>query len=73
MLMQACLGVEVDGWKQEIHVTQPRLPVGIDGITIRHLAVGNQSVDLFFERVGERVAAFLADRHEGLVPLIVRT
>lgn len=73
MLMQACLGVEVDGWKQEIHVAQPRLPVGIDGITIRHLAVGNQSVDLFFERVGERVAAFLADRHEGLVPLIVRT
>ncbi|RWE51198.1 MAG: amylo-alpha-1,6-glucosidase [Mesorhizobium sp.] len=73
MLMQACLGLEIDGWEGELHVTRPRLPIGIDTLTLRHLTVGDKSVDLTFQRVGDRVVAFLADRHEGMVPLIVRT
>ncbi len=73
MLMQACLGLEIDGWDGEIRVTRPRLPIGIDTLTMRHLGVGATAVDLTFQRVGDRVVAFLADRHEGLVPLIVRT
>lgn len=73
MLMQACLGLEIDGWDGEIRVTRPRLPIGIDTLTLRHLGVGATKVDLTFQRVGDRVVAFLADRHEGLVPLIVRT
>lgn len=73
MLMQACLGLEIDGWKREIRVTRPRLPIGIDTLTLRHLGVGSTVVDLTFQRVGDRVVAFLADRYEGMVPLIVRT
>jgi glycogen debranching enzyme len=73
MLMQACLGLEIDGWKGEIHVTRPRLPIGIDSLTVRHLRVGKTVHDLTFQRVGDRVGAFLADRHEGLAPLIVTT
>ncbi|RWK24576.1 MAG: amylo-alpha-1,6-glucosidase [Mesorhizobium sp.] len=73
MLMQACLGLEIDGWEGELHVTRPRLPIGIDTFTLRHLSVGDKSVDLTFQRVGDRVVAFLSDRHEGMVPLIVRT
>jgi hypothetical protein len=69
--MQACLGLQIDGWDGEIHVT--RLPIGIDTLTLRHLGVGAKAVDLTFQRVGDRVVAFLADRHEGLVTLIVRT
>ena len=42
-------------------------------LTMRHLGVGEAAVDLIFQRVGDRVVAFLADRHEGLVPLIVRS
>ncbi|MDX8523576.1 amylo-alpha-1,6-glucosidase [Mesorhizobium sp. MSK_1335] len=73
MLMQACLGLEIDGWEGELHVTRPRLPIGIDTLTLRHLSVGDKAVDLTFQRVGDRVVAFLADRYEGQVPLIVRT
>ncbi|TPI60798.1 amylo-alpha-1,6-glucosidase [Mesorhizobium sp. B3-1-7] len=73
MLMQACLGLEIDGWEGELHVTRPRLPIGIDTLMLRHLSVGDKVVDLTFQRVGDRVAAFLSDRHEGQVPLIVRT
>jgi glycogen debranching enzyme len=73
MLMQACLGIDIDGWNGEIHVTRPRLPAGIDNVEIRHLEVGDIAVDLSFQRVGDRVVAFLADRHEGLAPLVVRS
>jgi len=73
MLMQACLGLEIDGWNGEIHVDRPRLPIGIDNLTIRHLGIGTTSIDLNFQRVGDRVVAFLAGRDEGKLPLIVRT
>jgi len=56
-----------------LHVTRPRLPIGIDTLTLRHLSVGDKAVDVTFQRVGDRVGAFLSDRHEGQVPLIVRT
>jgi glycogen debranching enzyme len=72
MLMQACLGLEIDGFAGEIHVNRPRLPIGIDHLTIRRLGVGAAAVDLSFQRVGDRVVAYLETRHEGLVPLIVR-
>ncbi|WP_202327386.1 amylo-alpha-1,6-glucosidase [Mesorhizobium sp. 113-3-9] len=73
MLMQSCLGLRIDGWTGEIHVTRPRLPIGIDNLVIRHLSVGQAAVDLTFQRVGDRVGAFLAEPHEGLVPLVVRS
>ncbi len=71
MLLQACLGIRVDGWTGEIIVDRPRLPIGIDNLTIRHLAVGEAAVDVIFERVGDRVVCYLDQRHEGLVPLVV--
>ena len=55
MLLQACLGIRIDGWNTEIHVESPRLPIGIDGLTLRDLQVGAHKVDLLFERLGEHV------------------
>ena len=40
MLMQACLGLEIDGLDGEIHVNRPRLPIGIDQLT--HPAAGRR-------------------------------
>ncbi|PSJ56705.1 amylo-alpha-1,6-glucosidase [Kumtagia ephedrae] len=73
MLMQACLGIRVDGWRGEINIDRPRLPIGIDNLTVRRLAVGKAQVDLHFQRVGDRVVCYLDERHEGLAPLIVRS
>lgn len=73
MVLQSCLGLQVDGWKGEIVVTRPRLPVGIDSLTVRHLAVGDVKVDIHFRRVSDRVACYLDPQHEGLAPLIVRS
>ncbi|MDQ2633690.1 MAG: amylo-alpha-1,6-glucosidase [Pseudomonadota bacterium] len=73
MLLQSCLGLRVDGWTGEITVDRPRLPIGIDSLTVRRLSVGKASVDVHFRRVGDRVACHLDREHEGLVPLLVRS
>jgi glycogen debranching enzyme len=73
MMMQACLGIRVDGWKAEVQVERPRLPIGIDNLAIRHLAVGQAEVDVIFERIGDRVVCYLDQRHEGIAPLVVRS
>jgi glycogen debranching enzyme len=73
MLMQACLGIKVDGWNRAILVDRPRLPIGIDNLLIRRLQVGDVHVDVHFQRLGDRVGCFLDERHEGLAPLVVRS
>ncbi|RUM98466.1 amylo-alpha-1,6-glucosidase [Pseudaminobacter arsenicus] len=73
MLMQACLGIRIDGWTGEICVERPQLPIGIDNLSIRHIGVGDAKVDIIFERLGDRVVCYLDHRHEGLAPLIVRS
>ena len=72
MLLQACLGLRIDGWRGEIHVDRPRLPIGIDRLTVRHLAVGEIRVDLTFQRVGERVAVYSEGGDPSPVPLLSR-
>ena len=57
MLLQACLGLRVDGFRREIHVDQPQLPIGIDNLIVRSIAIGEDSVDLEFQRLGDRIVA----------------
>jgi glycogen debranching enzyme len=71
MMLQVCLGLRVDGWNKEIRVERPRLPIGIDNLLVRNLAVGDAKVDLIFERLGDRIACYLDRRDEGSVPLVV--
>ncbi|MEX1033572.1 MAG: glycogen debranching N-terminal domain-containing protein [Cellvibrionaceae bacterium] len=58
MTLQACLGLSVNGWKNEIQIHQPQLPHGINHLTVRKLPVGDTRVDLTFQRVRERVTVF---------------
>ena len=55
MMLQACLGVNVDGWNREVRVSDPRLPNGVDWLTVDGLRIGDEKVDLGFERSGRRV------------------
>jgi hypothetical protein len=69
MMLQACLGITIDANRGEIVLVDPRLPIGIDRFRVDHLRVGAETVDLIFERQGDRVAV----RAEGDVPLIIRS
>jgi glycogen debranching enzyme len=73
MLLQACLGVDVDHIAGGIRVDRPRLPARIDSVVIRSLAVGEHRVDLAFRRAGERVGVFVEGRAAGEVTLRVHT
>ncbi|MCR5877936.1 hypothetical protein [Phenylobacterium sp. J367] len=55
MLLQACLGVTVDGAAHEVRIRDPHLPVGIDHLRIDNLAVGDARVSLKFDRAGRLV------------------
>lgn len=72
MMLQACLGVRIDGRRGQVHVDRPQLPIGIDQLRILDLAVGDARVDLVFQRVGERVAAFAHGPGADAVPVLVR-
>ena len=56
MLLQAALGVRIDGSRKEVHIERPHLPIGIESLSIHGLPVGDTSIDLEFHRVGTVVA-----------------
>ncbi|MBV8496177.1 MAG: amylo-alpha-1,6-glucosidase, partial [Gammaproteobacteria bacterium] len=68
MLLQAVLGIRIDGARKEVHLEQPALPIGIEALTIRSLPVGEERVELLFRRLGDRVVA----TPEGAAPSAVR-
>jgi glycogen debranching enzyme len=55
MMLQACLGISVDGERGVVEVARPHLPIGIDHFNIDRLQVGDDTLDLIFEREDERV------------------
>ena len=55
MMLQACLGLHVDGWRDELHVRSPRLPLGIGELRLENLPVGDRRLDLVFREAGGRV------------------
>jgi glycogen debranching enzyme len=55
LLIQACLGLSVDGVQNRVVFERPSLPEGIPQLSIRGLRVGDTSVDLFFERQADTV------------------
>jgi glycogen debranching enzyme len=73
MLLQACLGVSVNGRKGEIRVDHPRLPIGIDSLRIDGLRVGPARADLLFQHAGDRVIAVPGPHSSPEIPLITRT
>jgi glycogen debranching enzyme len=55
LLIQACLGLRIEGARNRVVFERPCLPEGIPQLSIRGLRVGPASVDLFFERQADNV------------------
>jgi glycogen debranching enzyme len=69
LLIQACLGLRIDGAKNRVVFERPCLPEGIPQLSIRGLRIGNASVDLFFERQAENVRVQVLEK-QGEVDVI---
>lgn len=70
MLLQACLGLDVDALHMQVTVGPGQLPPGIDRVRIANLAVGNGSVDLEITNQGSTLGADVIDRR-GNLPVVV--
>ena len=53
MMLQACLGLTVAA--DHVTIVDPRLPIGIDRIWVDALQVGDRTINLAFERHGDRI------------------
>ncbi len=58
MLLQAALGIRIDGGRKEVHIERPLLPEGVELLRVRQLPVGDARIDIEFHRLGEEVGAF---------------
>jgi glycogen debranching enzyme len=72
MLLQACLGVHVDGWEGQISVEHPSLPIGIDNLKIEDLRIGGALANLVFQQAGARVMAAPGLRSDPSIAVITR-
>jgi glycogen debranching enzyme len=72
MLIQACLGLRIDGWNGRIHLDEPALPAGLERLSINDLAVGPHRIDLTLQRRNGRVVVTAAGPHSADVPIVVR-
>jgi len=55
MLLQACLGVHIDGRRREIRIESPLLPIGIEALTVRGCPFAEVRIDIRFYRLAEEV------------------
>jgi glycogen debranching enzyme len=69
LLIQACLGLKIEGARNRVVFERPCLPEGIPQLSIRGLRVGSASVDLFFERQAENVRVQVLEK-QGEVDVI---
>jgi len=71
LLLQACLGIRINGRAGRIVFSNPSLPEFLREVRIRNLRVGDGSVDLLLQRHPQDVSISLL-RKEGRVALDVR-
>jgi glycogen debranching enzyme len=67
MMLQACLGITVDATEGVITVVDPHLPIGIDRLWIDALRVGDDVIDLAFERHGDEIRVASHSRQRTVV------
>ncbi len=70
LLLQACLGLQIDARHQLVQFRYPALPAFLQEVSIRHLRVGEASVDLFFRRHADDVAINVL-RREGQTEVVI--
>jgi len=69
MVLQACLGLEIDGFRGEITLTKPHLPQGVDRIALWGVELGNRKIDIKLGRTDSQqtVPAVWSSQPEWLV------
>src|SRR5207342_2662894 len=70
LMLQACLGIEIDGGRKEVIFRHPVMPESLPGLRIVNLRVGDGSVDLMLENHPHDVGVTVL-RRRGHVSVVV--
>ncbi len=71
MMLQAVLGLTIDAWRGVIHIDRPSLPHGIDKFTLHQIAVGDRTIDLTFQKAGDRIAVYPQGASAKPIPVLI--
>ena len=55
LLLQASLGIRIDGRRNEVHIRRPMLPSDVESLSIRDVPFDHAGIDLEFRRIGAEV------------------
>jgi glycogen debranching enzyme len=72
LLLQAVLGLEVDGPRRQVHFTRPRLPERLKELKILNLQVADASVDLLLVRHARDVGVDVLQRSGDVRVIVVK-
>jgi glycogen debranching enzyme len=64
LLLQASLGIRIDGRRNEVHIRRPMLPSDIEALRIRDVPFDHARIDLEFHRIGAEVVVVPAKHVE---------
>jgi hypothetical protein len=71
LLLEACLGLSIDGCKKHLVFDRPYLPEGIPQLWIKNLRIDNDRVDLLLERQAGAVRIEILEK-QGDMEVVVR-
>jgi glycogen debranching enzyme len=71
MLLQACLGLELDASAREVRLTAPALPSEIGELVLRNVAIGAATIDLLLQRRRDHDVGVTVLRREGDIGAVV--
>jgi glycogen debranching enzyme len=72
MMLQACLGLEIDAAERCVRVSAPRLPPALDRLTIEGVQVADAGVvDLLVHRIEGRVAVLPGPRADPGIKVVL--
>jgi len=69
MMLSAALGLKIDAVHREVRLVRPRLPAGVEQITVEGLDIAGSAMDIVIQRLGDRTAATV--RSDGSVAVMV--
>ncbi|HEY5204223.1 MAG TPA: glycogen debranching N-terminal domain-containing protein [Roseiarcus sp.] len=64
------LGLDGDGFEKRLHVRRPRLPNGVDALSLHDLRAAGGQVSLRFTRQGENIGAEIIEGGKGLEVIV---
>jgi glycogen debranching enzyme len=70
LLLQASLGIRIDGRRNEVHIRRPMLPSDVESLSIRDVPFDHAGIDLEFRRIGAEVVVVPAKHVESGVRVL---